>query len=127
MRGAIRHFAADGGTNAMSLLENLMDQAFAKLTPEERMALLQGTVEKALATLTADERRQLLDKVMDRFLDGLDAAQQQALVRAVLPELLGRLLQAGQMSVDDFLWAAMGSLHALEGQSRAAAAPQEKQ
>ena len=36
----------------MSLLENLMDQAFAKLTPDERMALLQGTVEKALATLT---------------------------------------------------------------------------
>jgi hypothetical protein len=25
------------------------------------------------------------------------------------------------MSVDDFLWAAMGSLHALEGQSRAGA------
>jgi hypothetical protein len=42
------------------------------------------------------------------------------LVRDVLPALLGRLLQAGNMSVDDFLWAAMGSLHALEGQSRAA-------
>jgi hypothetical protein len=95
-----------------------MDQAFAKLTADERMALLQGTVEKALLTLTAVERRQLLDQVVDHFLDGLSAEQQQELVRAVLPALLGRLLQAGQMSVDDFLWAAMGSLHALEGQSR---------
>jgi hypothetical protein len=103
----------------MSLLENLMDQAFAKLTPEERMALLQGTVEKALTTLTPDERRQLLDQVVDRFMDGLSREQQAALVRDVLPALLGRLLQAGNMSVDDFLWAAMGSLHALEGQSRA--------
>ena len=102
----------------MSLLENLMDQAFAKLTPEERMALLQGTVEKALTTLTQDERRQLLDQVVDRFLDGLSTEQQAALVRDVLPALLGRLLQAGNMSVDDFLWAAMGSLHALEGKSR---------
>ena len=103
----------------MSLLENLMDQAFAKLTPDERMALLQGTVEKALATLTPDERRQLLDQVVDRFMDGLSADQQAALVRDVLPALLGRLLQAGNMSVDDFLWAAMGSLPALEGKSRA--------
>jgi hypothetical protein len=105
----------------MSLLENLMDQAFAKLTPEERMALLQGTVEKALMTLTPDERRQLLDQVVERFLDGLSSEQQAALVRDVLPALLGRLLQAGNMSVDDFLWAAMGSLHALEGKSRPAA------
>jgi hypothetical protein len=102
----------------VSLLENLMDQAFAKLTPDERMALLQGTVEKALATLTPDERRQLLDQVVDRFMDGLSAEQQAALVRDVLPALLGRLLQAGNMSVDDFLWAAMGSLPALEGKSR---------
>lgn len=104
----------------MSLLENLMDQAFAKLSGEERMALLQGTVEKALTTLTPDERRQLLDQVVDHFLDGLSAEQQAALVRDVLPALLGRLLQAGNMSVDDFLWAAMGSLNALEGKSRAA-------
>jgi hypothetical protein len=39
----------------------------------------------------------------------------------VLPHLLGRLLQAGNMSVDDFLWAAMGSLGALEGKARQAA------
>ena len=102
----------------MTLVEKLLDQAFAKLTPEERMALLQGTVEKALVSLSPDERRQLLDQVVERFLDGLTPEQQAALVREVLPALLGRLLQAGQMSVDDFLWAAMGSLHALEGKSR---------
>ena len=105
----------------MSLLENLMDQAFAKLTAEERMALLSSTVEKALGSLTADERRQLLDKVMDRFMDGLDPVQQAALVREVLPALLGRLLQAGQMSVDDFLMAAMGSLYTMEQGSVVAA------
>jgi hypothetical protein len=102
----------------VSLLENLMDQAFAKLSPDERMSLLESTVEKAIVTLTPDERRALLDHVVDRFMEGLTTEQQAALVREVLPALLGRLLQAGNMSVDDFLWAAMGSLHALEGKSR---------
>ena len=105
----------------MALLENLMDQAFAKLTAEERMSLLQSTVEKAITTLSVDERRTLLDHVVDRFMDGLSAEQQAALVREVLPALLGRLLQAGNMSVDDFLMAAMGSLYTMEREGQTAA------
>ena len=104
----------------MSLLENLMDQAFAKLTPEERMSLLQSTGVKALTTLSPDERRTLLDQVVDRFMEGLSPEQQAALVRDVLPALLGRLLQAGNMSVDDFLMAAMGSLYTMERDGSAA-------
>ena len=50
-------------------------------------------------------------------MDGLSAEQQAALVRDVLPALLGRLLQAGNMSVDDFLWAAMGSLPRWKGKA----------
>jgi len=101
----------------VALLENLMDQALTKLEPEERNALMQQFAAKALATLSPEERRVLLEHVVDRFLDGLSAEQQAALVREVLPHLLARLLQAGNMSVDDFLWAAMGSLGALEGQA----------
>jgi hypothetical protein len=101
----------------VSLLENLLDQALTKLEPTERTALMQTMAEKALATLAPDERRVLLEHVVDRFLDGLSAEQQAALVREVLPHLLGRLLQAGNMSVDDFIWAAMGSLGALEGKT----------
>jgi len=102
----------------LSLLENLMDQALAKLDPAERSQLMQTMAEKALATLAPDERRSLLEHVVDRFLEGLSAEQQSTLVREVLPHLLGRLLQAGNMSVDDFIWAAMGSLGALEGKTR---------
>ena len=105
----------------MALLENLMDQAFAKLSAEERMRLLQSTVEKAITTLSVEERRTLLDHVVSRFMDGLSAEQQAALVREVLPALLGRLLQAGNMSVDDFLMAAMGSLYSMEREGQAAA------
>jgi hypothetical protein len=97
-----------------------MDQAFAKLTAEERMSLLQSTVEKAITTLSVDERRTLLDHVVDRFMNGLSAEQQAALVREVLPALLGRLLQAGNMSVDDFLMAAMGSLYTMEREGQGA-------
>ena len=104
----------------MSLLENLMDQALTKLEPAERNQLMQTMAEKALATLSAEDRRILLEHVVDRFLDGLSPEQQSALVREVLPHLLGRLLQAGNMSVDDFLWAAMGSLGALEGKTKPA-------
>jgi len=107
----------------LSLLENLMDQALTKLEPGERNQLMQTMAEKALATLSAEDRRLLLEHVVDRFLDGLSPEQQSALVREVLPHLLGRLLQAGNMSVDDFLWAAMGSLGALEGKAKPAPAP----
>jgi hypothetical protein len=99
-----------------------MVQALTKLEPAERNQLMQTMAEKALATLSAEDRRVLLEHVVDRFLDGLSPEQQSALVREVLPHLLGRLLQAGNMSVDDFLWAAMGSLGALEGNTKPAPA-----
>ena len=107
----------------MALLENLMDQALAKLEPAERTQLMQTMADKALASLAPDDRKALLEHVVDRFLDGLSSEQQAALVREVLPHLLGRLLQAGGMSVDDFLWAAMGSLGALEKGAAPPAAP----
>jgi len=75
---------------------------------------MQSMADKALATLSPEDRKALLEYVVDRFLEGLSSEEQAALVREVLPHLLGRLLQAGAMSVDDFLWAAMGSLGELE-------------
>ncbi|HUS17342.1 MAG TPA: hypothetical protein VM536_20285 [Chloroflexia bacterium] len=104
----------------MSLLENLMDQALTKLEPGERQALMESIAEKVLAQLEPEDRKRLLEHVVDRFLVGLSSEEQSALVREVLPHLLGRLLQAGNMSVDDFLWAAMGSLGALEGKGKPA-------
>lgn len=102
----------------MSLLENLMDQALRSLEPDERRQLMESFAEKMLVSLTGDERKALLEVVVDRFLTGLSAEEQSALVREVLPHLLGRLLEAGGMSVDDFLWSAMGSLGALEGKPK---------
>ena len=102
----------------MSVLENMLDQALSKLEPADRVHLMETMASKALAALPPEDRRRLLEQVVDRFLEGLTPEQQMALVREVLPHLLGRLLQVGNMSVDDFLWAAMGSLGALEGQAR---------
>ena len=99
----------------MSLIENMIEQAFGKLAPAERMQLLENIIVKTLAQLSAEERREVLDHVVENFMTGLPPEEQAALVRDVLPALLGRLLQAGNMSVDDFIWAAMGSLGALEG------------
>ena len=107
----------------MSLLENLMDQALKGLEPDERQRLMESFADKMLASLSPDERRDLLEHVVDSFLVGLSPEQQSALVREVLPHLLGRLLQAGGMSVDDFLWSAMGSLGALEGKAPPSTAP----
>jgi hypothetical protein len=111
-----------GWRRLLSLLENLFDQALAKLEPADRLKLMESLAAKALTSLSADDRRVVLDHVVDRFMEGLSQEQQVALVREVLPHLLGRLLEAGNMSVDDFLWAAMGSLGALEGKARPAPA-----
>jgi hypothetical protein len=55
-----------------------------------------------------------MENVVDHFLDGLSAEERQATVRELVPRLLAQLMHSGNMNVDELLWAAMGSLGALE-------------
>ena len=84
------------------------------MTADERRDLILAVVERMLSQMTAAERQALMERVVDSFLNGLPAEERQAAVRELVPRLLAQLMQSGDMSVDELLWAAMGSLGALE-------------
>jgi hypothetical protein len=64
--------------------------------------------------MDASERGLLMEHVVDHFLDALPNEERASTVRELVPRLLAQLMQSGGMSVDELLWAAMGSLGALE-------------
>lgn len=98
----------------MKFIEDMVDRTISGMTPDEKRDLILGVVERMLAQMSAPERQAIMEHVVDRFLDGLPDDERQATVRELVPRLLAQLMQSGGMTVDELLWAAMGSLGALE-------------
>jgi hypothetical protein len=98
----------------LQLIENVVDRALANMTPDERRDLILSVVERMLGQMTAPERQVLMERVVDSFLEGLPDSERQATARELVSRLLAQLMQSGGMTVDELLWAAMGSLGALE-------------
>jgi hypothetical protein len=89
-------------------------KVLSNMTAEERHALLVSVFDRLLLEMNAQDRRALMEHVVEHFLDGLSNEERVATVRELVPSLLAQLMQSGGMTVDDLLWAAMGSLGALE-------------
>jgi uncharacterized membrane-anchored protein len=98
----------------LKFIEEMVDRTLSGMSPDEKRDLILGVVERMLAQMTAQERQAIMERVVDRFLDGLPDDERQATVRELVPRLLAQLMQSGGMTVDELLWAAMGSLGALE-------------
>ncbi len=99
----------------MSLIEDIVQKTLDNMPPDERGQLILGVVERMLAQMSAADRLAIMDHVVDRFMDGLSSDEKQAAVRELVPNLLATLMRHGNMNVDELLWAAMGSLGALDG------------
>ncbi|HST04841.1 MAG TPA: hypothetical protein VLQ48_08915 [Chloroflexia bacterium] len=103
----------------MKIVEDIVERALARMTSEERRDLILSVVERMLGQMTSTERQSLMEHVVDSFLNGLPPEERQATVRELVPRLLAQLMQSGDMTVDELLWSAMGSLGALEqGEAR---------
>jgi hypothetical protein len=98
----------------LSIIEELAERTLTRMTPEERQALIIMVVEKMLGQMTAQERVSLMERVVDRFLEGLPGEERRDAVRELVPSLLAQLMKSGDMSVDEFLWSAIGSLGAMD-------------
>jgi hypothetical protein len=98
----------------LSIIEELAERTLARMTPDERHALILMVVERMLGQMTAQERVTLMERVVDRFLDGLPVEERRTAVRELVPSLLAQLMKSGDMTVDEFLWAAIGSLGSLD-------------
>lgn len=102
----------------MSLIESAVIKTLDSMTPEQRHDLIVGVVQHMVSGMSPAERLGLMEHVVDHFLDGLTAEERQSTVRELVPRLMSQLMQSGNMNVDELLWAAMGSLGALEQSSR---------
>jgi hypothetical protein len=98
----------------LRIIDDAVDRALARMTTEERRDLILSIVERMLAQMSAAERQVLMERVVDKFLDGLPPEERRSTVRELVPRLLAQMMQSGGMNVDELLWAAMGSLGALE-------------
>lgn len=98
----------------VKIVEDLVDRTLARMTSEERHDLILSVVDRMLGAMSSDERTRIMEHVVDSFLEGLPAEERQSTVRELVPRLLAQLMQSGNMSVDELIWAAMGSLNALD-------------
>jgi len=98
----------------LKILDDVVVRALRNMSSEERRDLILGMVDRLLLEMGASERRLLMEHVVDHFLDALPSEERASTVRELVPRLLAQLMQSGGMSVDELLWAAMGSLGALE-------------
>ncbi|MEO8286905.1 MAG: hypothetical protein ABI670_10765 [Chloroflexota bacterium] len=98
----------------MSIIDGVIDRALERMTADERRDLILSVVDRMLGQMNAAERQTLMEGVVDKFLDGLPPDERREVVRELVPRLLAQMMQSGGMNVDELLWAAMGSLGALE-------------
>jgi hypothetical protein len=98
----------------LKIIDDVVERALAKMSAGERRELILSVVERMLAQMDSKERQSLMERVVDKFLDGLPPDERRATVRELVPRLLAQMMQSGGMSVDELLWAAMGSLGALD-------------
>ena len=106
------------------IVDDIVERALAHMTATERRDLILSVVERMLLQMSATERRSLMEHVVDSFLDGLPADERRSTVRELVPRLLAQLMQSGDMTVDELLWSAMGSLGALEQDATGGSDPQ---
>src|SRR5437868_14832577 len=99
---------------ALKIMDDVLVRALTNMPADERRELVLGVVDRLLLQMSASERQSLMEHVVDHFLDTLPKEQRVATVRELVPRLLAQLMQVGGMNVDELLWAAMGSLGALE-------------
>lgn len=98
----------------MSLIEDVVQKTLDHMSAQERHDLILSVVQHMMGTMTGEERVALMQTVVDSFMDGLTPEEKQTTVRELVPRLLAQLLKSGNMNVDELLWAAMGSLGALD-------------
>lgn len=98
----------------MGFIEDAVMKTLDRMSPEERHDLIVNVVQHMISGMSAAERLGLMEHVVEHFLDGLSQEERQSTVRELVPGLLAQLMRSGNMNVDELLWAAMGSLGALE-------------
>jgi hypothetical protein len=98
----------------MSFIEDAVIKTLDKMSPQERNDLILNVVRHMLSGMSPAERLGIMEHVVDHFLEGLSPEERQASVRELVPRMLAQMMHSGNMNVDELLWAAMGSLGALE-------------
>lgn len=105
----------------MSLMENAIDQAFARMSREDMADLLTTLATRLLEKLSNEDRYLLADKIVDTLIGNMSVAERQTAMRDFLPRMIARAVEQSGMSVADLMDAAMNSLTMMEQREDAAA------
>lgn len=98
----------------MGLMENAIDQAFARMSREDMADLLTTLATRLLERLSNEDRYVLADKIVDTLLGNMSVEERQAAMRDFLPRMVARAVEQSGMSVADLMNAAMASLAYME-------------
>ena len=96
------------------MIEQLAERVITRMNAEERRDLILMVVERMMAQMTGPERQELMGRVVDGFMAGLPPEERRETARELVPRLLGELMKSGGMTADELIWAAVGSLGALD-------------
>ncbi len=103
----------------MGLMENAIDQAFARMSKEDKAELLTTVAMRLLEKLSNEDRYALADKIVDTVLGSMTLEERQAAMRDFLPRMVARAIEQSGMSVTDLMSAAMESLSMMEDREAA--------
>ena len=106
----------------MGLMENAIDQAFARMSREDKAELLTTMATRLLDRLNNEDRYALADKIVDTLLGNMTMEERQEAMREFLPRMVARAIEQSGMSVADLMSAAMESLSMMEQREDDAAA-----
>jgi len=98
----------------VSVIDDVVVRMLSNMSAEERRDLVIGVVDRLIAQMSAEDRRLLMEHVVEHFLDALPTEERVATVRELVPRLLAQLMKSGDMNVDEFISAAIGSLGMLD-------------
>ena len=98
----------------MGLMENAIDQAFARMSREDMADLLTTMATSLLEKLNTEDRYMLADKIVDTLLGNMSVAERQEAMSEFLPRMVARAVEQSGMSVSDLMNAAMNSLAYME-------------
>lgn|SRR5579859_1175397 len=98
----------------MGLMENAIDQAFARMSREDKADLLTTVATRLLEKLNNEDRYALADKIVDTLLGNMTMDERQEAMREFLPRMIARAVEQSGMSVSDLMNAAMASLTMME-------------
>ncbi|GEM_PF-2427462 len=101
----------------MGIMENAIDQAFARLSQQEKAEMLTTVATRLLEKMSAEDRYALADKIVDTLIGDLAPDERKAAVSEFLPRMIARAVEQSGLGMDELMSLAFQGVGMLESQA----------